>query len=273
MVKYLTLFPYNQECLELEVCLYDDKEPENYYFFTWTEQNIENIIKSIGEKVKEYKIEKVFFCQPNKVTENTKKNFSFLSSIVDFQIVSWKIIKEISSLVNKGIYSVANLEKKAGFWYVKEKRLLTQYQKSAYLILIYCLEKDYGKKLIQENETPQIVWKNKIYDRQPPITFTGKIVKCVERTVKKGKANEGSIFYSLQVEHSNSQYPQPFVATVFFGLLRDKTIWEKLVNQEVRGKFYNLYCWSGSKGFTLSYWEESNQHNSKIINNEDESNK
>ncbi|CAG8829430.1 33965_t:CDS:2, partial [Racocetra persica] len=172
--------PYNQECSELGVCFYDS-EQENYRFFTWGEVSIENIIGLVSEKIKEYKVEKVIFNQPKKATAKVKENFASLSLMVNFQATSKEIVQEINSLLNKGIYSIANLERK---------------------------EKEAGQKLIQENETPQPLEKEKTYEKQPPIVFSGKIVKCEVVTVKKG-ANEGSAFYSLLVEHDNNGLPQP----------------------------------------------------------------
>jgi hypothetical protein len=114
MNKYLAISPYSQECLELGVCLYDN-EQENYRFFTWGEISIENVISLVCEKIKEYEVEKIIFSQPRGSTKTVKENFASLASMVDFRAVSKEVIQEISSLLNKGIYSIASLERKGGF--------------------------------------------------------------------------------------------------------------------------------------------------------------
>ncbi|RHZ37674.1 hypothetical protein [endosymbiont GvMRE of Glomus versiforme] len=236
------------------VCFYDH-EQENYRFFTWGETNTENIISLISEKIKEYEVEKVIFAQPRSSTKIVKKSFASLALTTDFQVVSKEIVQEINSLLNKGIYSITNLERKSGFWHVKEQRILTSPQLIAYLALVHYLEKESGQKLVQENETPQPFEKEKNYDKQPPIIFAGKIVKCEEHIVKKG-ANKGSPFYSLLIEHNNSEIPCPASIVVFHGLLRDKTVWPQLTSKECLNRVYTFHCWGDGKGFSLSFWEK-----------------
>ncbi|RHZ36983.1 hypothetical protein [endosymbiont GvMRE of Glomus versiforme] len=253
MKKYLSISPYSKECLELGVCFYD-REQENYHFFTWGEVNVENIISLVNEKIKEYEVEKVIFSQPKNSTKIVKESFASLASIVDFQAVSKEIIQETSSLLNKGIYSIANLERKSGFWYVKEQRILTNHILMAYLALVRYLEKERGQKLIQENETLQPLEKKK----QPSTVFTGQVVKCEVYHAARG-VNKGNTFYSLLIEHDDKKIPRPVRIAVFYTLLRDKTIWEKLISGECLNKNCIFYCWSSGKGLSLSFWEEENK--------------
>jgi hypothetical protein len=111
----------------------------------------------------------------------------------------------------------------------------------SYLALIRYLEKETGEKLIQENETPQLLEKEKTYEKQPPIVFTGQLIKCEEHHVRKG-VNKGNIFYHLLVKHDDITIPQPAGMVVFHSLLRDKAIWERLVSQECLNKNYIFHC-------------------------------
>jgi len=83
---------------------------------------------------------------------------------------------------------------------------------------------------------------SKMGKKTPPIKFTGKIIEIEVKKVQEGRYT-GKKYYSLLVEHNDNRYINLKSVLVFENLLRDKSIWQTLINQkEHLGKFYVFYC-------------------------------
>ncbi|MCE8162956.1 MAG: DUF4011 domain-containing protein [Candidatus Moeniiplasma glomeromycotorum] len=112
---------------------------------------------------------------------------------------------------------------------------------------------------VENNNTSNFEKFFKVGEKNPPVKFTGKIIKIENRKVEKGEYI-GNNYYLLLAEHNDNRYINPKKIFVFEDLLRDKSIWQLLTNQEeyYLGKFYTFYCWSDSPmGFKLSFWEKN----------------